>query len=118
MLIIVPIIMIVFMVVFIIIICTIVTFIFAQVHSRNHSDRRKCRTFSIRHRYIFRISSLALLFTGCIFVAIDAAQHVNAAPVAPVGTWATALLSVARESLAATSLSNDGLAIFAGGVSA
>ena len=111
--------MIVFMVVIIIIIiCTIVTFIFAQVHSRNHSDRSKCHTFSIRHRYIFRISSLALLFTGCIFVAIDAAQHVNAAPVAPVGTWATALLSVARESLAATSLSNDGLAIFAGGVSA
>jgi hypothetical protein len=47
-----------------------------------------------------------------MFVAIAAAQHVNAAP---LGTWTTASLSVARESLAATSLPNDGLAIFAGG---
>ena len=114
------IIMIMFSVVAIIIITTTTTttFIFAQVRHRNHSYRSKRCTCIISHRYIFRISSLALLFTGCIFVAIDAAQHVNAAPVAPVGTWATALLSVARESLAATSLSNDGLAIFAGGVSA
>ena len=31
------------------------------------------------------------------------------------GTWTTAVLSVARTYLAATSLPNDGLAIFAGG---
>jgi len=31
------------------------------------------------------------------------------------GIWTTAALSVAREALAATSLPNDGLAIFAGG---
>ena len=51
-----------------------------------------------------------------MFVAIAAAQHVNAAP---LGTWDNASsLSVARASLAATSLPNDGLAIFAGGESA
>ena len=34
------------------------------------------------------------------------------------GVWTTAALSVARYNLAATSLPNDGLAIFAGGQSA
>ena len=34
------------------------------------------------------------------------------------GLWTTAVLSVARDSLAATSLPNDGLAIFAGGYGA
>ena len=97
----------------IIIITATTTFICAQVHHRNHSDRSKRITCSISRHNIFRISSLALLFTGCIFVAIAAAQHVNAAP---LGTWANASsLSVARGTLAATSLPNDGLAIFAGG---
>ncbi len=31
------------------------------------------------------------------------------------GVWTTAVLSIARSELAATSLPNDGLAIFAGG---
>ena len=92
--------------------------IFAQVHNRNHSNRSKCSLRSCINRNISRISSLALLFTGCICVAIVAAQHVNSAPVTPVGTWATAALSVARYALAATSLPNEGLAIFAGGASA
>ena len=34
------------------------------------------------------------------------------------GVWTTAALSVARWALAATSLPNDGLAIFAGGIGA
>ena len=34
------------------------------------------------------------------------------------GIWTTAALSVARQGLAATSLPNEGLAIFAGGASA
>ena len=34
------------------------------------------------------------------------------------GVWTTAALSVARSSLAATSLPNEGLAIFAGGYGA
>ena len=34
------------------------------------------------------------------------------------GVWTTAALSVARVYLAATSLPNDGLAIFAGGIGA
>jgi hypothetical protein len=89
---------------------------FLQAQNRNHSYRSKCSTCSISHRTIFRISSLALLFTGCMFVAIAAAQHVDAAP---LGTWTNASsLSVARYGLAATSLPNDGLAIFAGGAGA
>ena len=102
----------------IIIIINIMPIIFAQVHHRNHSNRSKCSTRSIRNRNISRISSLALLLTGCICVAIVAAQHVNSAPVTPVGTWATAALSVGRGGLAATSLPNEGLAIFAGGTCA
>jgi len=87
--------------------------IFSQARNRNHIDRSKCSACSISHCTIFRISSLALLFTSCMFVAITAAQHVNAAP---LGTWANASsLSVGRGGLAATSLPNDGLAIFAGG---
>ena len=34
------------------------------------------------------------------------------------GVWTTAALSVARQQLAATSLPNEGLAIFAGGIGA
>ena len=59
--------------------------------------------------------SLVLLFAGCVFVSMAAAQHGNSAS---PGTWTTATLSVARYYLAATSLPNDGLAIFAGGSSA
>ncbi len=56
--------------------------------------------------------SLFLLFASCICVSMAAAQHANSAS---PGTWTTATLSVARFNLAATSLPNDGLAIFAGG---
>ena len=59
--------------------------------------------------------SLVLLFAGCVFVSMAAAQHGNS--VSP-GAWTTATLSVGRDYLAATSLPNDGLAIFAGGVGA
>jgi hypothetical protein len=60
----------------------------SQAQNRNHSDRSKCSSCSISHRTIFRISSLALLFSGCMFVAIAAAQHANAAP---LGTWTNSL---------------------------
>ena len=56
--------------------------------------------------------SLVLLFAACVFVSMAAAQHGNSAS---PGTWTTAALSVARNFLAATSLPNEGLAIFAGG---
>ena len=56
--------------------------------------------------------SLVLLFVGCVFVSMAAAQHANSAS---PGTWTSATLSVARFNLAATSLPNDGLAIFTGG---
>ncbi len=97
----------------IIIITNIYAPFFSQAQNRNHSDRSKRSTCSISLRTIFRISSLALLFTSCMFVAIAAAQHVNAVP---LGTWANASsLSVARYNLAATSLPNDGLASGAAG---
>jgi hypothetical protein len=56
--------------------------------------------------------SLVLLFAGCVFVSMAAAQHDNSAS---LGTWTNATLSVARGPVAATSLPNEGLAIFAGG---
>ena len=59
--------------------------------------------------------SLVLLFAGCVFVSMAAAQHGNSAS---PGTWTNATLSVARFLLAAASLPNEGLAIFAGGVGA
>jgi hypothetical protein len=60
-------------------------------------------------------SSLVLLFAACVFVSMAAAQHGNSAS---PGTWTTAALSVARYALSATSLPNEGLAIFASGYSA
>ena len=59
--------------------------------------------------------SLVLLFAGCVFVSMAAAQQGNSAS---PGTWTSSTLSVARWDLAATSLPNYGLAIFAGGSSA
>ncbi len=50
----------------------------------------------------------------------DTSASVNAVDIfnATNGVWTTAALSVARYGLAATSLPNEGLAIFAGGVGA
>ncbi len=65
---------------------------------------------------MLRSGSLVLLFAGCVYVSMAAAHYGNS--VSP-GTWTNAsALSVARYYLAATSLPNDGLAIFAGGSSA
>ena len=50
----------------------------------------------------------------CADVAVDSVDIFNAAS----GIWTTAALSVARYFLAATSLPNVGLAIFAGGTGA
>ncbi len=49
--------------------------------------------------------------------AVSGGSHSNAVDIFNVtsGTWSTAALSVARDSLAATSLPNVGVAIFAGG---
>ena len=52
--------------------------------------------------------------TGATGEAVNTVDIFNATS----GIWATAALSVARGNLAATSLPNDGLAIFAGGGSA
>ena len=56
---------------------------------------------------------LLLLLMHCA----DASGFVNTVDIfnATSGVWTTAALSVARSAFAATSLPNDGLAIFAGG---
>jgi hypothetical protein len=59
-------------------------------------------------------AAAALLF-ACSVAAAHAAQQVTASY--SLGTWSTAALSVARYYLAATSLPNLGVAIFAGGYS-
>ena len=55
----------------------------------------------------------------CAGAIIDAPVAVNTVDIfnARSGIWTTAALSVNRSDLAATSLLNDGLAIFAGGLS-
>jgi hypothetical protein len=58
-------------------------------------------------------AAAAAVMLACSVAAAHAAQHVAASY--SLGTWSTANLSVARSSLAATSLPNVGVAIFAGG---
>jgi hypothetical protein len=62
------------------------------------------------------------LLTACASLmpcAVDGGGLFNAVDIFNVtsGTWSTAALSVARTGLAATSLPNHGVAIFAGGAS-
>jgi hypothetical protein len=59
-------------------------------------------------------AAVAAVILACS-VAGAAAQHVAASN--SLGSWSTAALSVARNYLAATSLPNAGVAIFAGGYS-
>ena len=86
---------------------------FDKVQSRTRSRRSHCNAFSIRLRSVLCSCRLALLFVSCVFISIVAGQHGNSAS---PGTWVNAILSVARCSLAATSLPIDGLAMFAGGL--
>jgi hypothetical protein len=58
-------------------------------------------------------AAAAAVMLVCSVVAAHAAQHVAVS--LPLGTWSTAALSVGRRLLAATSLPNLGVAIFAGG---
>ncbi len=58
-------------------------------------------------------AAAAAVMLACSVAAAHAAQQVAASY--SLGTWSTANLSVARNSLAATSLPNVGVAIFAGG---
>ncbi len=63
-------------------------------------------------QYAAAAAAAAVMF-ACSAAAAHAAQHVEASY--SLGTWSTAALSVARYQLAATSLPNLGVAIFAGG---
>jgi hypothetical protein len=60
------------------------------------------------------------LVIACASLMPSAAGYSDAVDIFNVtsGAWSTAALSVGRESLAATSLPNHGVAIFAGGQSA
>ena len=58
-------------------------------------------------------AAAAVVMFACSVAAAHAAQQVAASY--SLGTWSTTALSVARSDLAATSLPNLGVAIFAGG---
>jgi hypothetical protein len=60
----------------------------------------------------YAAAAAAVMF-ACSVAAAHAAQHVAASYL--LGTWSTASLSEARQNLAAASLPNLGVAIFAGG---
>ncbi len=60
-------------------------------------------------------AAAAAVMIACSVAAAHAAQHVAVSY--SLGTWSTAALSEARPWLAATSLPNLGVAIFAGGLS-
>ena len=80
-----------------------------QPRPLRHEDGapRSCSS-SIR----FRTDAVAVAVLLCLSCVVKvAAAQLEACP----GAWSTAALSVARSYLAATSLPNQGLAIFAGG---
>jgi hypothetical protein len=85
---------------------------FHKVQSRPRSHCRESSACISGRRSMLCIGSIVLLFAGCLFVSVAAAQYGNSAS---PGTWTNSTLIIAREWLAATSLPNDGLAIFAGG---
>jgi hypothetical protein len=64
--------------------------------------------------YAAAAAAAAVVMFACSVAAAHAAQQVAASY--SLGTWSTAALSEARGYLAATSLPNFGVAIFAGGV--
>ncbi len=80
-----------------------------QPRPLRHEDGATRLSSSISHFRADAVAVAVLLCLSCI-VHVAAAQ-LEACP----GAWSTAALSVARSFLAATSLPNQGLAIFAGG---
>ena len=66
-----------------------------------------------RQGHAAAVAAAAAVMFACSVAAAHAAQQVAASY--SLGTWSTAALSVARGALAATSLPNVGVAIFAGG---
>jgi hypothetical protein len=69
-----------------------------------------------RQGYSAAAAAAAAVMFACSVAAAHAAQQVSASY--SLGTWSTGALSVARWGLAATSLPNLGVAIFAGGTCA
>jgi hypothetical protein len=76
-----------------------------------HEHQRKPKR---RNRWLAHVAAAVavLLHCACSLLVHAAAQKVVSES---LGTWSTANLSEARSNLAATSLPNEGLAIFAGG---
>ena len=70
-----------------------------------------------QERREYAAAAAAMMIFACSVAAACAAQQVAVSGPYSLGTWSTAALSAARGYLAATSLPNLGVAIFAGGLS-
>ncbi len=91
--------------------------VFQQKHhpsQRSKPNPTAKRVQGLQGHYAAAAAAAAVMF-ACSVAAAHAAQHVAASY--SLGTWSTANLSVTRYGLAATSLPNVGVAIFAGGSS-
>ena len=88
--------------------------VFQQKHHPSQRSKPNPTPERMNGHYAAAVAAAAVMF-ACSVAAAHAAQQVAASY--SLGTWSTAALSVARQWLAATSLPNLGVAIFAGGYS-
>ena len=79
-----------------------------QLEVDHVTPRRSAATMSFRRA----VAIIAVLFSSLCIAGVAASQQEQSVC---SEQWSTAVLSVARYSLSATSLPNEGLAIFAGG---
>ena len=79
-----------------------------QLEVEHITPRRSAATMSFRRA----VATIAVLLSSLCIVGVAASQQGRSVC---LEQWSTAVLSVARYYLAATSLPNQGLAIFAGG---
>ncbi len=76
-----------------------------------------CKLEGRQGHYAAAAAAAAVMFACSVTVAAAHAAHqIHVAASYSLGTWSTAALSVSRATLAATSLPNVGVAIFAGGL--
>ena len=78
-----------------------------QLEVEHITPRRSAATMSFRRA----VATIAVLFSSLCIVGVAASQQEQSVC---SEQWSTAVLSVARQYLSATSLPNQGLAIFAG----
>ena len=79
-----------------------------QLEEDHITPRRSAATMSFRRA----VATIAVLFSSLCIVGVAASQQGRSVC---LEQWSTAVLSVGRQDLSATSLPNQGLTIFAGG---